>query len=185
MDRKAVLIGPIAVGKTSLSNKIQYNCFSSDYQSTVGAGNYIYQTTINHQQISLNIWDTAGMEQYKALGPIYYRGAHAVILVFDLTRENTAKELKGWLSNFTESIKTEFYGIVVGNKLDLVQDENSEFILSMKEWAKTNNFDFILTSAKRGLNVTKLFDMVAEGASKVSDFDKSEEIEQEQKKSCC
>lgn len=169
-EGKAVLIGPMAVGKTALSNKIHFKLFSEDYQSTIGAGNYLFETTVNGAKFSLQIWDTAGMERYKTLGPIYYRGAQSAIFVFDVTRENTRKELDIWYDTFIDSIGNDFYGIVVGNKIDLVTDtkvQELSLVRNMMEWAKLKGFDFILTSAKEGTNVEALFQKAANGSASI------------------
>ena len=184
MQAKAVLIGSMAVGKTALSNSAQGHDFQETYQATIATGYYVYHSTVNGKPVALQIWDTAGMEQYKSLGPIYYRGSHAAIFVYDLTRESTAREISMWYENFMQSVQNDFYGILVANKLDLVDSNVSTTM--MEAWAEEHGMDFLKTSAKTGTNIEKLFEMVVQGSIRVrnsSIFQENPEPVAEKK--CC
>jgi Ras-related protein Rab-5C len=158
---KAVLIGSMAVGKTAMSNRIIDQFFESTYQATVAVGYSVYKATLTGHPVELQLWDTAGMERYTSLGPIYYQNADAAIFVYDLTRAQTAVELDGWVQGFTDAITNPFYGVVVANKIDLAPDEPTA---QMEEWAASRRFGFIRTSAKTGENVDVLFEMAVQGA---------------------
>lgn len=166
-EGKAVLIGPIAVGKTALSNKIHFDNFTNDYQSTIGAGNYQFETDIGGSTFTLHIWDTAGMERYRTIGPIYYRGAQVAIFVFDVMRAATSNELSQWCNSFAEAVGKRFAGIVVGNKIDLMDSDENCCIDKMRAWAEAKGFDFFLTSAKDGTNVKEVFDKAAKRAYEI------------------
>ncbi|KAH0795395.1 small GTP-binding protein [Histomonas meleagridis] len=158
LEFKVVIIGSVAVGKTSLTNLIQYSHFEEEYQATIGAGYIPYRTTFEGQEVELQIWDTAGMERYKSLGPIYYRDAVAAIIVYDQTDQDSADAVSKWYGAFHATVKTPIYVVIVGNKDDL--DNKVVSNETMEEYAKANNFDFFLTSAKTGKNVNELFNSV-------------------------
>ena len=98
------------------------------------------------------------MERYQSLGPIYYREAVAAIIVYDQTEQDSANDVSKWLDSFRAIVKTPAYIVIVGNKDDL--DNKVVSNKNMEDWAKENNFDFFLTSAKTGKNVNELFTSV-------------------------
>lgn len=155
LEFKVVIIGSVAVGKTSITNRIQYNQFEEEYQATIGAGYTPYKTSYNGKDVELQIWDTAGMERYKSLGPIYYRDAVAAIIVYDQTDQESANAIKTWYEAFRSTVKTQAVIIIVGNKDDL--DNKIVANEPIKKWAEENGFGFLLTSAKTGSNITELF----------------------------
>lgn len=155
LEFKVVIIGSVAVGKTSITNRIQYNQFEEEYQATIGAGYTPYKTSFNGKDVELQIWDTAGMERYKSLGPIYYRDAVAAIIVYDQTDQESANAIKTWYEAFRSTVKTQAVIIIVGNKDDL--DNKIVANEPIKKWAEENGFGFLLTSAKTGSNITELF----------------------------
>jgi small GTP-binding protein len=165
---KAVLIGSMGVGKTALSSYAIFRVFDPIYQATVGVGYATYQTEITGHPVSMDLWDTAGMERYSSLGPIYYRGADAAIFVYDLTNPQTATEIETWYEAFVGAVGNPFYGVVVGNKLDLLPDADTE---AMSAWAAEHRLGFLTTSAKTGHHVTALFDMAVQGAFLVKNTD--------------
>jgi len=155
IEFKIVIIGSVAVGKTAITNRLQYQQFEEDYQPTIGAGYIPYRTTCDGKEVELQIWDTAGMERYKSLGPIYYRDAVAAILVYDQTDKESADSLTKWLDGFRSTVKTPAFICVAANKDDLENKVvNNEQI---KSWATENGFEFFLTSAKSGLNINEMF----------------------------
>ena len=155
LEFKVVIIGAVAVGKTAIVNRIQYDQFEEDYQPTIGAGYVPYRTTVDGKDVELQIWDTAGMERYKSLGPIYYRDAVAAILVYDQTDAESAAALDSWLAAFRATVKTDAYIAVAANKNDLEnKSANNE---GVKRWCADNGFSYVVTSAKTGEGVTQLF----------------------------
>lgn len=160
LEYKVVIVGAVSVGKTSLVNRIHYNQFEEDYQPTIGAGYVPYKTTYDGKDVELQIWDTAGMERYRSLGPIYYRDAVACLIVYDLTDNESAKDVDGWLQSFRMTVKSGAYVVVAGNKADL--DNKVVPVEQMQSWCEKNGFDHFITSAKDGTGVSELFQKMVE-----------------------
>jgi Ras-related protein Rab-1A len=158
---KVVLIGDGAVGKSALIHRYMQSTFMADYLPTIGS--QIYTKTVmgmGETKIKLVVWDISGQPAYNAVRPSYYKGAMAVLLVYDLTRVETFKHVDGW---FTEARRyasdPEF--ILVGNKSDL-ETQRKVSRESGEEHASKINAPYIETSAKDGSNVAKAFTALAD-----------------------
>jgi small GTP-binding protein len=156
LEFKVVVIGSVAVGKTSIMNRMQFDQFDEEYQPTVGAGYVSCRRRHEDQDVELQIWDTAGMERYRSLGPIYYRDAVAAIIVYDQTDKSSAEALDFWLGSFRKNIRRPAYIAVAANKDDL--DEKVVDPKTVRKWATDKQCDFFITSAKSGDGVPELFD---------------------------
>ena len=152
---KVALIGDANVGKTCIIERLIKKSFGNT-KSTIGACNE--NITINN--INLDIWDTAGQERFRSMIPMYYKGAKAIIICFDITEYNSFEGAKKWLNeieNFSKN--TEIF--LVGNKCDLDNLRKVSFDVS-NNFAESKGLYFIETSAKNNINVEKLFEDVAE-----------------------
>lgn len=156
LEFKVVVIGSTSVGKTSLTNQLQFGEFDADYQPTIGAGYVAWHTTSDSRNIELQIWDTAGMERYRSLGPIYYRDAAAALIVYDQADQASADALPRWLAAFRSTVKSGADIAIVANKDDL--SPKSVAAEPIRNWANENQLTFFTTSAKTGLGVRELFD---------------------------
>lgn len=157
---KVVMIGAVSVGKTAITNRLQFQIFDDDYQPTVGAGYIPYKTKHGANEVELQIWDTAGMERYKSLGSIYYRDSSAAIIVFDQTSQETADAITKWLDNFRMTVKNPCTIFIAANKDDLPNKEVK--IDQVKKWCDTQRFGFFITSAKTGEGVQEMFDVLVD-----------------------
>ena len=97
---KVVVLGDMAVGKTSLMNRFVNNRFSHQYKSTLGADFLSKEVTVDDRTINLQIWDTAGQERFQSLGVAFYRGADCCVLTYDVTDVNTLRSLDMWKEEF-------------------------------------------------------------------------------------
>ncbi|XP_022133444.1 ras-related protein RABC2a-like [Momordica charantia] len=154
---KILLIGDSGVGKSSILLSYISN-FVHDLSPTIGVDFKIKTVTVGGKRLKLTIWDTAGQERFGMLTSSYYRGAHGIILVYDVTRRETftnllniwAKEVELYLTNH-ECIK-----ILVGNKVD----RGSERVVSTEEGmavAAEHKSMFLECSAKTRENVDRCF----------------------------
>ncbi|OCH89814.1 ras-domain-containing protein [Obba rivulosa] len=127
---KLVVIGPSGVGKTSLRNQYISGRFTTGYRATIGA-DFITKTLPHHslpdESVTLQIWDTAGQERFSSLSSAFFRGADAVLLMFDVNDRETLAGLTRWWTDFREKAPVpdeeaeDFCCVLVGNKIDIVQ----------------------------------------------------------------
>lgn len=169
-SKKIVLLGDTAVGKTSLCARLVNNTFDNFNEPTIGAA---FQTkTIESGDIShrLEIWDTAGQERYKALAPMYYRGATAAIIVYDVTNEESFKGAKFWVEELRRRGKPNVVIILVGNKYDLLEDPTIKEV-DVADYLNDNNgrIHYYQASCKTGKNIYEIFECAAIESHKLSD----------------
>ncbi|EJT99117.1 hypothetical protein DACRYDRAFT_37030, partial [Dacryopinax primogenitus] len=117
---KVVIIGECGVGKTSLRNQYTTSRFSPSYRATVGLDFHSLTLTFPpHEACIFQLWDTAGQDRFAPLSRAFFRGADAVLLVFDCTKPKTLQALRKWWAEFSGVEGTEGAVVVaVGNKLD-------------------------------------------------------------------
>ena len=113
--RKLVMLGMAGVGKTSIVNRVVDDRFSADEPTTIGAA---FQTKVMGKT-KLEIWDTAGQESYEGLAKLYYRGAHAAIIVYDITMQRSLPKAREWLKKVVnDQANDDIVVALAGNKCD-------------------------------------------------------------------
>ena len=151
-----LLLGDTTVGKTCLISRYANGVFKEDYIANVGIDFVSKQEIINDKNINVKLWDTAGQERFKALTPSYLRGAEGIVLVYDVTKEDTFTSLKDWIDSLKSNLGENSLPIVIdGNKIDLDDRDISTEVA--KKFAQENNFKYFETSAKSGIGVDELF----------------------------
>lgn len=149
INKKVILTGSFGVGKTSLFNKFLYQKFSDKYMTTIGVKVDKKVMEIDGKAMTMLIWDIAGEVSQDKVPGSYFLGASGIIYVCDLSRSGTFENIESDLA-YLQKIQPGIVIKVVGNKLDLVTDEQAQGL--------AEQFDFdILTSAKTGENVEDLF----------------------------
>jgi len=160
---KVLILGPPAVGKTSLLNRFVNEEFKGDYQTTIGATFLTKEIKISEDKTDkntaqLSLWDVGGQHNFRDLRTTFYRGANGALIVFDLIRENTFNEIEAWQTEMHDTLQKNIPFVLIGNKSDLIQTHGRKVKLnSAKKFAKDKNSHYIETSAKTGLNVEKAF----------------------------
>jgi len=155
---KIVLIGPGAVGKTSLIQRFVHNKFSEKYELTIGVDFLTKTVELDRGVTRLSIWDIGGQERFKFMRNRFYSGAGGAILVFDLSRSQTYKDIKKWLKEFRQFAGNNIPFILIGNKADLVEDIGEVIKKSeAQKFAENERSIYIETSAKTGDNVEEAF----------------------------
>ncbi|KAL5016704.1 hypothetical protein ScPMuIL_006293 [Solemya velum] len=96
---KGVLVGDVAVGKTSLVHRFCHNVFERDYKATIGVDFEVEKFSILSSPFTLQLWDTAGQERFKCIAASYYRGANVVIVVFDLSDATSLSNVEKWMDD--------------------------------------------------------------------------------------
>ncbi|KAI9363170.1 ras-like GTP-binding protein RYL2 [Pilaira anomala] len=127
LEAKVVILGSTGVGKTSVAVRYVQNTFSPNGTSTIGASFMTKKLSVNDCSVRLQIWDTAGQERFRAMAPMYYRGASAAILVYDITSEESFTEMVSWMEELNKNMTDDLVIHVVGNKIDLESQRKVSF----------------------------------------------------------
>ncbi|GAA6073631.1 RAB, member of RAS oncogene family-like 2 [Tachysurus ichikawai] len=114
---KIICLGDSAVGKSKLMERFLMDGYRPQQLSTYALTLYKYSTTINGKSVLVDFWDTAGQERFQSMHPSYYHKAHACIMVFDVQRKVTYKNLSNWYKELRE-YRPEIPCLVVANKID-------------------------------------------------------------------
>ncbi|XP_064166872.1 ras-related protein Rab-17-like [Anguilla rostrata] len=157
---KMVLLGSSGVGKSSLALRFSKDQFKAS-SPTVGCAYLTQVVCLNNAMIRFEIWDTAGQEKYHSVTPLYYRGAHAALVVYDISKRETFVRAQLWLKELEKQyIPGETVVGLVGNKADLSEDRQ----VSMQDGlrlAESKGLEFMETSAKSGEQVRDLLMTIA------------------------
>lgn len=117
---KVILLGDAGVGKTSIRNKLKEGTFVSKYKATIG----VDLACLEICDVSVQIWDSAGLERFQSMGTSYYQGADALFLVYDVTDTKSLQNLAYWLKKFLKHAQIDsaddFPIMLIGNKTDVV-----------------------------------------------------------------
>jgi len=158
---KLVLLGDSAVGKSSLVLRFVKKQFFEYQESTIGAAFLTQTVALPDCVVKFEIWDTAGQERYHSLAPMYYRGAAAAIVVYDLTNKQSFVRAKSWVKELQRQGNPNIVIALAGNKLDLA-DQRQVDIEEAKAYAEDNQIFLLETSAKSNHNVTEIFKTIAQ-----------------------
>jgi small GTP-binding protein len=156
MKAKVVLVGAAHTGKTSIVNRYIYGEFSPHTMPSTQPA--FFQKRVNYMRtdLMLEIWDTAGQEQYHSLSPMFYRDADAGIVVFDVTDSSSFAKAKTWVNELRDARGESITIVVVGNKCDLASAPTVS-LESTAGFALTIHAESFETSAKSGENIELLF----------------------------
>jgi len=155
---KVIIIGPGAVGKTSLLHRFVENKFSFRYKLTIGADFLSKIIQRNNETIKLQIWDIGGQDRYKFLRASFFDGANGALIVFDLSRWHTFEELDDWVSDLREYAGEKIPFALIGNKVDLIDKKDELYERESAEvFAKKEQTFYDETSAKTGEKVEEAF----------------------------
>lgn len=174
LSLKVVFLGDTAVGKSCLAVRFVRNEFFEFQEPTIGAAFLGKNINLNDKRYKFEIWDTAGQERYRSLAPMYYRGAKAAVIVYDITDEDTFKGAKTWVSEIKKKSNNCLI-LLVGNKVDLTNNRKVD-INMVKNYVDDNNIIYMESSAKTGLNVEKIFTTIAENISEDNEHEPINEI---------
>jgi len=160
LNFKLVLLGDAAVGKSSCVERFVKNEFFEFQQPTIGAAFLTQTVALDDYIVKFEIWDTAGQERYRSLAPMYYRGAAAALVVYDITSTESFQGAKTWIEELQRQGNADIVIGLAGNKMD--QETKREVSKEDgKSYAQENNCIFFETSAKTGENVISIFTQIA------------------------
>ena len=159
---KIVITGESGVGKTNLMTRYVHDNFNEFSNPTVGLDFALKNTIVAGQNISCQIWDTAGQEKMKSIASAYYKNANGAILVFDIASKHTFQRLPYWLSELKDNVNDDDISIILlGNKADL-EEKREVAMEEAKAYAEASGFYYMEVSAKSNFNdcVTLAFDQL-------------------------
>ena len=167
---KLLIIGDSGVGKSCLLLRFSDDIFTDSFISTIGVDFKIRTVDIDGAKVKLQIWDTAGQERFRTITSSYYRGAHGIIVVYDVTEQKSFNNITKWLKEIDTFAGPHVQKLLVGNKCDL-ESERTVSADEGRELANKLNIPFVETSAKDSINVEQAFlrmaqDIKEKGAKK-------------------
>ncbi|PRP79229.1 RAB18, member RAS oncogene family isoform 2 [Planoprotostelium fungivorum] len=153
---KILMIGDSGVGKSSILLRFTDDDFEEDQPCTIGVDFKTKMVNLEGKRIALTIWDTAGQEKFRSLTSSYYRGAHGIIITYDVTNRLSFDCLAMWLKEVEVYIDKEPILLLVGNKVDktdrkVSREEGAKF-------AEKHKMVFIEASAKTKLGIQQAFE---------------------------
>ena len=157
---KLLLIGDSGVGKSCLLLRFADDTYTESYISTIGVDFKIRTIELDGKTIKLQIWDTAGQERFRTITSAYYRGAHGIIVVFDVTDQESFNNVKQWLHEIDRYACQNVKKLLVGNKCDLAS-KRAVPTEQAQEFADSLGIQYLETSAKNSTNVEKAFTTMA------------------------
>ena len=153
---KYVIVGDASVGKSNLLLRYSHGQFREEYQLTIGVEFGSNNIKIDDKIFRIQIWDTAGQENFRSITRAYYKNSACALIVYDISRRASFDSISTWIEDCKNSSPKSVFMVLVGNKCDLEKErEVSEE--EGKELAETNGMLFFETSAKTGKNVEEVF----------------------------
>ena|SRR3990167_31068 len=156
---RLITIGDAGVGKSCMILRFTEDKFDHQKGSTVGVEYSTKDIEIEDTRIRLQLWDTAGQEQFKSITRSYYRSAAGAIIVFDLTNEESFLNVKKWVEATKEDGNPNMSMVLCGNKADL---KNDRVVDATKAKALANEYgiEYIEVSALSNTNIQMAFNTV-------------------------
>jgi small GTP-binding protein len=161
---KFVIVGDHEVGKTSIIRRFVERKFTFDYRPTIGLNILAHTFTFQGNEINLTLWDIGAQQYFKRFRKLYYSGAEAAFIVYDITNRESFDNVKNWFDEITEYIKEEEIPMVIaGNKTDL-EDQRVVSFQHGQDLANAlseKGLSYTETSALDGSNVSDAFKLIA------------------------
>jgi len=152
---KFIIIGDAAVGKSNLLVRYTSGQFKEEYQLTIGVEFGSNNVIIRDNTYRIQIWDTAGQENFRSITRSYYKNTACAIIVYEISNKKSFENISSWIEECKNSAPKSVLMVLVGNKCDLDNREVTEE--EGREFAEKNGMLFFETSAKTGKNIEELF----------------------------
>ena len=166
---KILLLGNSNVGKSSIFLRFVEDKWNDVFVPTIGIDFKIKTFKLKNKVIKMQIWDTAGQERFKNIISTYYRGAHGILLMYDVTDYDSFKNLSNWIIDIEKNESKNVIKILIGNKMDL-EDKRQVSFIKGKELADEYGMQFLETSVKLNQNVQEAFYTLSEEIMKIQEM---------------
>ena len=153
---KVVIIGDSYSGKSSILNRYINDSFNNTFTHTIGVDFFIKNINLSDKKVKIQLWDTAGQEQYATIIRAYFTNCTAAIIVYDISNRDSFNKVEKWLNTFAMNFTENRPCILVGNKTDL---SSKREISTQEGQAKAFKLkmDFIECSTKENINIDEIF----------------------------
>ena len=158
---KFIIVGDSSVGKSNILLRFSRNIFDPGHQATLGIEFANKHVLYNNIDYLVQVWDTAGQENFRSVTRAYYKAAAVAMVVYDITNEESFEHIKQWIKDCKDLAPKSVQLVLIGNKIDL---EDKRAIIEQRgiELAKENNMLFFETSALNGNGVENAFNKTIE-----------------------
>ena len=153
---KFIIVGDSSVGKSNILLRFSRNIFDSGHQATLGIEFANKHLIYNNTDYLIQIWDTAGQENFRSVTRAYYKASAVAMVVYDITKDETFEHIQSWLKDCKDLAPKTVLLVLVGNKTDL-EDQRVISKERGENLAKENNMMFFETSAKSGKGIEEAF----------------------------
>ena len=166
---KLLIVGDSSVGKTNFISMFIENKFIPNYMTTSGIDLKASSIEVRNKKIKVQLWDTAGQEKYRAITKNLFLKVQGVLIVYDITNENSFSSLKSWVKTIKDECGKQMQMVIVGNKSDLEENRVIDKTIA-SEFAKEEKIDYIETSCKTGENIQKSISLLCEKVLENTEF---------------
>jgi small GTP-binding protein len=174
---KILLLGDCAVGKSCLLLRYCENSFQESHLATIGLDFRLKTITLeNNRKIRIQIWDTAGEDRFRSITRNYYKGAHGIVLIYDVTDQQSFQHIKDWVDKIKEESKEGVIIYLVGNKIDLI-DKRIITNADGKKLSEEIKIKYYETSAKDSIGVNEVFENLVKDMDNFYSEQHQEEME--------
>ena len=153
---KYIIIGDSSVGKSNILLRYVHNSFNPEFLTTIGVEFGAKNIEINKKIFKIQIWDTAGQENFRSITRAYYKNSVCALIVYDITNRSSFENIISWIEDCKGQSPKSIFIFLFGNKNDLENERQVSYEEGL-EFAKNNNIVFFETSAKTGKNISELF----------------------------
>ena len=186
---KILLLGDTSVGKTCFLMRYTDNTFQEIHMSTIGLDYKLKNVQLEDGKfVKIQIWDTAGQDRFRSITKNYYKGAHGILLLYDITDKKSFDNVKTWIEQIREEVSDKVSVILVGNKIDDVEGRKVKTEEGEKI-AKEIGVSFFECSAKTGENIDMIFNEMVkktvEAFTKLDGKGSKLNTKKNKKKGCC
>ena len=156
LDFKVIVLGDIAVGKTSVIGRYITNTFSEVHKSSISCEFKKKKIEVDADtEVNLQIWDTVGEERFLSVTKQYYNNSHGAMIIYDLTNRNSFTKMNKWINDVKDNAPKNIVIMIVGNKSDLT-DKKVDLGEELNPFKQ--NYMYLEVSAKNGTNVSLAFE---------------------------